>query len=145
MSVSAVPVEKIKTYYKKHYQPNNMTILVMGDFDSNQMRELLLKHFGLVPAGNLPEEPLFHFSFPGKPRIEARQTLQAKNTYLNLAFPAPHLNSPDFYAFEILAEILNSEEISPLSDLPQGQSPVAIKASAYLDVKREFCTFNLAM
>jgi zinc protease len=143
-SVSAVSMEKIKAYYKTYYQPNNMTILVMGDFDSNQMRKLLLKHFGLVPAGNLPEEPLFHFSFPAKPRIEASQTPQAKNTYLNLAFPAPHLNGPDFYTFEILAEILNSEEVSPLSELTQGQSPLAIQVSAYLDVKKEFCTLNLA-
>ena len=143
-SVSAVPVEKIKTYYKKHYQPNNMTILVMGDFDSNQMRKLLIKHFGLVPAGNLPEEPLFHFSSPFESGIEVRQTPQAKNTYLNLAFPAPGLKEPDLFPFEILAEILNSEEASPLSILTEGQDPLAVQVSAYLDIKKEFCTLNLA-
>src|SRR5574341_2111291 len=52
-SVSEVPAEKIKTYYHQHYQPNNMTILVMGDFDSDQMRDLLWEHFNKFPAGNL--------------------------------------------------------------------------------------------
>ena len=54
-SVSAVPAEKIKAYYHHYYQTNNMTILVMGDFDSGQMRDLLLKHFNKFPASNLPD------------------------------------------------------------------------------------------
>jgi len=144
-SVSAVPAEKIKAYYHHYYQPNNMTILVMGDFDSDQMRDLLLKHFGKFQAGGLPDEPKFYYSFPDKPKIEAKQTAQAKNTYLNLAFPAPGLQDSDFYSFEILAEILNSEETSPLSVLSTGDMPLAVSFSAYLDVKKEFCTLNLGI
>ncbi len=144
-SVSDVPVEKITEYYKKYYQPNNMTILVMGDFDSEGMKEVLLKHFGKYPAGNLPQEPKFYFSFPEQSRLAVKQTPQAKNVYLNLAFQAPNLDQTDFYASEILTELLNSEESSPLSALTKGEKPLAVSFSAYLDIKKEFCTFDLSI
>jgi predicted Zn-dependent peptidase len=144
-SVSEVPAEKIQAYYHQYYLPNNMTILAMGDFDSGQMRDLLWKHFNKFPAGNLSLEPKFYYSFSDKPKIEVKQTSQAKNTYLNFAFPAPDLQEPDFYSFEILAEILNSEETSPLSVLTTGDKPLAVSYSAYLDVKKEFCTLNLGI
>jgi len=144
-SVSAMPAEKIQAYYHQYYLPNNMTILVMGDFDSGQMRDLLWKHFSKFPAGNLSLEPKFYYSVPDKPKIEVKQTSQAKNTYLNLAFPAPHLQDSNFYSFEILAEILNSEETSPLSVLTTGEKPLAVSFSAYSDVKKEFCTLNLGI
>lgn len=143
-SVSSVPAERIIQYYQRHYQPDNMTILVMGDFDSSQMREILLKQFGYFPLGSLAEEPKFYFSFPPQPKIEVKQTPQAQNTYLNLAWPAPRAKDPDFYAFQILSEILNSEETSPLSVLTKGQEACAISFSASLDLKEEFCTLNLS-
>ena len=144
-SVSWVPVEKIKAYYHQYYVPNNMTILVMGDFDSETMRELLLKHFGKFSVDNLPDESKFYFYFPGQPKLEVKQTPQAKSTYLNLAFPAPVFTESEYYPFEILAEILNSQEASPLSILTEGKDPLAISVSAYLDVKKEFSTLNFSI
>ena len=49
-------ITHIKNFYKQWYVPNNMAICVAGDFDPDEMIEVIQRHFGdMQPNAGLPE------------------------------------------------------------------------------------------
>ncbi|MBU1707115.1 insulinase family protein, partial [bacterium] len=51
-SVQAMEREKLFDYYKQHYTPDNMSLLVIGDFYPREMTELLEETYGKAKPGN---------------------------------------------------------------------------------------------
>src|SRR6201988_779064 len=52
-------IEDVKAFFKKHYNPQNAIMVVGGDIDTQQAKQLAEKWFGPIPAGekyhrNLP-------------------------------------------------------------------------------------------
>ena len=43
-SVSAIGRSDILSYFKEHYTPPNMAVVVVGDFDEERVRDLLDRH-----------------------------------------------------------------------------------------------------
>ncbi len=144
-SINHMPKTEITEYYKTYYQPNRMLALVMGDFQTEEMINLLEKYFGFPPAQASAFEPDIRFNFPKKSLVKFKAA-PAENTYLKVAFQAPLFSEPDFYPFRILSEILNSKESSPLYQaLLGGPYPLAIDFSANLDFKKEYSLLNFGL
>jgi len=92
-------------HYRTHYAPNNAVAVAVGDFQAEQMLELIRKHFAAIPAGeaarlNRPVEP--------PQRGERRVTLEGEgNTaYLSAVFHTPPATAPDFYPLVVLDSVL---------------------------------------
>lgn len=58
-------MEKIHQYFKDYYVPNNMAIVLAGDFDPDKAVELIEKYFGHYKAAPVPE-----FKVQPQPAIE---------------------------------------------------------------------------
>ncbi len=141
-SINKISEKEIEEYYKTYYQPNHMLVLVMGDFDSQTIKNLIEKYFGFTPTSKSAYEPFLSFKFPSKSEVKYK-FFSTPNTYLKVAFPAPKFDETDFYPFRILAEILNSQETSPLYQaLKGGKDPLTIDFSANLDFKKEYSLLN---
>ena len=52
--IAAVPREKVWAYYQTHYAPNNMTLLLIGDFAPRKMLELVQKHYAETAPREVP-------------------------------------------------------------------------------------------
>ncbi|MDD3431481.1 MAG: pitrilysin family protein, partial [Bacteroidales bacterium] len=49
-------ITNIKNYYNTYYVPNNMAICLSGDFNPNEMIQVIKKYFGeMKPAASIPE------------------------------------------------------------------------------------------
>lgn len=144
-SIELVSKERIVEYYHGRYQPGNMTLLVMGDFDSQKMKQMAVDKFGGFPNVEASSSPKFHFSFPASSRIEVKELPGAQSTYLNLALPAPRTSDLDFHPFQLLTEILSSGEASPLAPLSAGEEALATDFSVSLNVREEFSTLDIAL
>ena len=53
--IERVPIENLQAFYKKYYRPDNMMLVVAGNFKVEKALPLIVKYFGLVKK---PEEPL---------------------------------------------------------------------------------------
>lgn len=62
-TIASVPRDTIMDYYKKHYTPNNMTTIVVGDFDHNEVLERVIKEFDFKGRENF-ENPQFEIDRP---------------------------------------------------------------------------------
>lgn len=50
--------ELVRNFYKRWYQPQNMAVLAVGDFDANQMEEKINRMFGNIKKGESVVPPL---------------------------------------------------------------------------------------
>src|SRR5258708_3719258 len=53
--IERVPVENLRAFYKKYYQPDNVVLIVAGKFEEGKALALIQKYFGPIPR---PERKL---------------------------------------------------------------------------------------
>jgi zinc protease len=88
-------------HYKRYYAPNNAIVVVVGDFETDEMLSQIESYFGAVPAedsnnANVRTEPPQR----GERRITVRGP--GDTAYLAYAFRSPPATHPDFYPFVLL-------------------------------------------
>ena len=141
--ISTITKDEIIDYYHTYYEPNNMTALVIGDFNANNMLDLLKEYFGDMPPRILPPKSKNDYSAP-KETLVKRKELPTENFYVNICFDGPLYSNPDFYAFDMLSKILGSEQTSPLNKaLTEGLRPLATQVSVDLDMQEEFTKLKI--
>lgn len=88
-------------HYRRFYLPNNATLVVVGDVDTDEVLRCAEKQFGAIPAG--AEPPRFHVTEP--PQIgERRVVVEREGTtgYVKIAYPAPAAREADFFPMLVL-------------------------------------------
>jgi zinc protease len=144
-NIRNVTRDEVMKYYKEHYVPNNMIALIIGDFETADMLALVQKYFGAAPKGAVPELPEFKVSPPYGTEVHIKK-YPAKTTYVQISTPAPLYNDPEYYAFDILSQMLNAGESSPLYQvLTAGEQPLANDVSVGLDVAKEYTMMNISV
>jgi zinc protease len=93
-------------YYRRYYVPNNATLVVVGDVDTDETFRGARKHFGKIPPGDVGRRR--HTREPGQ-LGERRVTVSKEGTtaYLKIAYHAPSVTDPDFFPLLVLDAILS--------------------------------------
>jgi zinc protease len=92
-------------YYRRYYVPNNATLVVVGDVDSDEAMRAVEKQFGSIPAGAPPQR--FRAAEPdqlGERRVQV--TRDGTTAYLKLAYHAPAIGDADFFPMLALDAVL---------------------------------------
>ena len=132
--------EDARDWYERWYAPNNATLVVAGDVDTEAVIALAKRHFGVLPVRQLP---------PRKPQQEPEQLgikrmvvkAPAKVPYLLMAWHAPTLrdwqNDWEPYALQILAGVLDGNDSARLQkSLVKTQQIAASVGAGYDAVSR---------
>jgi zinc protease len=93
-------------YYRRYYIPNNATLVIVGDVDADDALRRVEQHFGRVPAGEAP--PRLRTVEPeqtGERRVVIRKP--GTTAYLKVAYHAPGVTDPGFYALLVLDAVLS--------------------------------------
>src|SRR5712691_7975297 len=112
--VNAATLEDVRSFFKTFYAPNNAVLTVVGDVDVNEVRKMIEKHFGSIPAQ--PTSPRPDLTEP--PQTKEKRVSQ-KDKLANLpavavGYHIPAQNAPDFPAVALLALILEGDDSSRL-------------------------------
>lgn len=131
-SVDSFKREDVCAFFKKHYVPENMTLVLAGDFEVDQARELVEEYFGGFKGGQharpeRAEEPA-QAEFRGW--SEAREIQQA---HLRVGFHIAHATHEDIPALDMLGAIMGHGDASHLFKTIQREQDLvsAIYAGAY--------------
>lgn len=121
-------ITNVKNYHKQWYVPNNMAICVSGDFDPDNMVDIISKYFGhLKPNPSLPvldikpEQPI---AAP----IE-REVFGPEAERIYLAWRVPGAGSDDIELLNMAAEVLNNGKCG-LIDLNINKAQTMLNAGA---------------
>jgi len=109
--LETLTVDKMMPWYVRYYAPNNATLVVVGDVEPEAVFALAKKHFGKLPAGNIPPTPrVLEPLHTQQRRIVVER--KAKVPYMMMGFQAPAFRSEkpkdwEPYALTVLAGILD--------------------------------------
>lgn len=103
--LSAASLEDVSAFFRTYYVPNNASLVISGDFEPAQARELVARYFGPIPRG--PEVARLT---PNVPRLaESKHVTMTDKVTLpmtRLVWPSVPHGHPDERALDVLAAIL---------------------------------------
>lgn len=107
-------VDDVKDFHGRFYIPNNATLAIAGDFDTEEVKALVQKYFGEIPKG--PEVEVLK---PLPVTLMETKKLYHEDNFANaaqytMAFPTPERYSKDSYALSALADIIAGGKKSPM-------------------------------
>jgi zinc protease len=111
--VEAARLNDVRDFFEHYYTPNNASIAIAGDFDPVQLKALLEKYFGPIPAGP-PVEPV-HVTTPpitSERSVTITDTVQLPR--VSLAWLTPPIFSPSDADADIFTTILGGGKSSRL-------------------------------
>ena len=92
-------------YYRRYYIPNNATLVIVGDVETDDVLKRVDRHFGAIAAG---DEPARLRTSEPEQTGERRLTIRKDGTtaYLKAAYHAPAVGDARFFAVLLLDAIL---------------------------------------
>ena len=103
-SIRGMTRTQVRDYYRTYYVPNNMTAVIVGDFERDRMIALLRKHFGTQPPGLLPADR-HHVVDATVFGTRTTSQMAIPSPYLTIGFLAPSIGSPDYYPMSIFTHL----------------------------------------
>jgi zinc protease len=110
----------LKSFHDSWYAPNNAILIVVGDIDPAATLAEVTKLFGTIPSRSLPPRLVVDLK-PVKVAPIKLATDRPTGTQM-IAMRVPGLDSPDFPALEVLADVLSSERGDLYALVPQGKA-----------------------
>jgi zinc protease len=108
-----VPIDRLKSFYQKYYQPDNAVLLIAGKFDPAKTLQLIADKFSPIPRPARVLQPIYTV----EPTQDGERTVQVRrvgDTQLIIAgYHIPAASHPDFATLELMSQIL--------ADTPSGR------------------------
>lgn len=124
-------VEDVKEFYDRFYGPNNATLVLAGDFETEEAKAMIEKYFGEIKRRQevAPLEPQPVTIAETKRFYHEDNFAQAPQ--LNMVWPTVQQYTDDAYALDFLAEILSSGKKAPMYKVLVKEKELTARTSAY--------------
>jgi zinc protease len=122
----------LKHFYDSWYAPNNAILVIAGDVDPRATLAKVRALFGAIKTKKLPARPVFHFAPPQASSFSMETDKSAAS--LVIAMRLPGIQSADFPALEVLADVLASHRFALYDLVAQGK---VLDADFSMDPLRE--------
>ena len=129
--LKVISKQQADDYYATYYAPNNLTVALVGNFDSDQVKAMAKKYFGRIPRGETdpPDVVTLEMEQLAEKRMIAECDCQPQVDVRYHTVPFMHADS---YALDILSELLNGRTGRLYKELVLGKE-IASSASAGQD------------
>jgi zinc protease len=129
-------LEDVAQFFKTYYAPNNAVLALVGDFKSADALAKIKKYFGDIPRQ--PAPPAVDMTEPQQ-TAERRTEVEdgfARLPRLDVVYKTVPANTPDFYALDMLGDILFSGPSSRLYQKLVKEKEVALQVAGGVDFRR---------
>jgi len=81
--LTAASMDDVKEFFKTYYTPNNLSLVIAGDFDAVEAKALVAKYFGGIPAGPALDRPGRNIpTLVGERVVEAKDRVPQERVYI---------------------------------------------------------------
>lgn len=130
--IESISLGDYQRYYHRYYQPNNCTLVVVGDIEPQEAMKEIAAAFGDLPEG------------PGPPQVTAQEPKQygerrvrvhreAQFPFILMCYHAPNWQDQDAYPLELLSVLLSQGRSSRLYRDLVYQQKLALEVEADYD------------
>ena len=129
--IAHAKMEDVKAFFKKHYNPQNAILVVGGNVNTQEVKQLAEKWFAPIAGGekytrNLPTEP---------EQLAERSLTVTADVPLNaiyIAFKMSARKDPDYQVFDLLSDILSQGQSSRLFNSLLKEQKLFSEINAYI-------------
>ena len=127
--IESASIADVREFYETYYVPENATLVVVGDFETDQALQMIQHYFGRVPKASRPVPR----EIPREPvqQAERRLSLEADNWPLPAVVVAHHITydgHPDAYPLHIASKVLSDGQSSRIHRRLVYDEQIAISA-----------------
>lgn len=110
-------LQDVKDFFNRWYVPNNVSLVISGDFDPDQAKKWVHQYFDEIPVGKPVQR---NEKQPAMLKTTIKKYYQdnyAKMPELTLTWPTVPLYHSDYYALSMLRELLSVGKNAPLNQV----------------------------
>ncbi len=111
--IEEAKMDDVKEFFATYYTPANAYLVVAGNVEAANVKELAEKWFGDIPAGKKPQRQL---PFEPPQQEARREVIQADvpQHAIYIAFHSPARNEAGYYAVDLITDLLSQGPSSRL-------------------------------
>ncbi|WP_024770375.1 M16 family metallopeptidase [Aquimarina macrocephali] len=114
VDLQSATVEDVKEFYDKYYGPNNATIVLAGDFETEQAKAMIEKYFGEIKKRQPVEKLKVQNVTLSETKRFSHEDNFATTAQLNMVWPTVEQYTKDAYALDFLGQLLSDGKKAPL-------------------------------
>lgn len=140
--IPAISKKQADEFYALYYQPQNITIILVGDFKPAEAEAMVNRYFGRIPKGTQPPPDIGTL----EPAQLAEKRMQAEaetNPQVDILWHTVGFGHRDTYALEVLQQLLSTRTGRLYKGLVLGRQ-VATDASASQNSQKWAGSFNVS-
>ena len=107
--IERVPIQNLRDFYSRYYQPDNSMLVIAGKFDEAKALAMANKHFGSIP---LPDRKLDK-TYTVEPAQDGERLVTLRRVgdvaAVGALYHVPAGGHPQFAAVDVMESMLNSE------------------------------------
>lgn len=133
--IEDVPIDRLKDFYEKYYQPDNAMLVIAGAFDEERALELVKEKFGPIPEPERTGAMKIYPTYTREPAQDGPRQVTVRRVgevqRLEVAYHIPAGPHEDHPAVDLLAHVLGNEPSGRLHQaLVETGKAVNVSASA---------------
>ena len=108
--VENVPVERLRAFYHKYYQPDNAVLVVAGNFSEERAMDFIVESFGSLPRPDREGDDILWPTYTVEPTQDGERSVTLRRVgEVPIAMSAYHVppgSHPDYAAVDVLSFVL---------------------------------------
>ena len=142
--IDAITRQDCENYFRTYYAPNNCTLVLVGDFESQKSLALIEKLYAPIPSGEpLPRVATGEPPQKGERRAVIRYPSQAPAVLVG--FRAPGGRDPDSLVLDLIETALSSGEGARLKRALVYQQELCVDASVFFGWRVDPALFEVSL
>ena len=129
--IDQATLAEFMNFYKTFYVPNNAVLVISGDLNVAQTKDLIAKYYGDIPKGTK--------AIPRPTDVEPAQKAEKRvNFYDNVQLPAvilayhiPKQGTADYYAMQLLTQVLSQGKSSRFEKEITDKQQLAVQTASF--------------
>ncbi|MEW6686700.1 MAG: pitrilysin family protein [Candidatus Edwardsbacteria bacterium] len=140
--IEAITNEDLRRHYQTYHVPNNATLVIVGDFNTDEIINLTNKYFSSIPKG---EEPPSVKEVEPAQRGERRVKIvkEAQTPAFACQYHTVRIGEPDQYVLDVIENLLSGGESSRLYRQLVYEKKIALYVSAGSQARKDPSVFYL--
>lgn len=130
--IERVPIENLRNFYRKYYQPDNVMVIVAGQFDPEHALKIISETFGAIPR----PERILENTYTEEPAQDGERHVTLRRVgdvgVCGAIYHIPSGGHPEYAAIDVLEHILTGAPSGRLyKALVESKRAASVSGAAY--------------
>jgi predicted Zn-dependent peptidase len=142
-AVKKITRADVKAFYSAHYRPESAALVIVGDFQTAQMKKRVQDFFETWPVGKTATSARQAPVMPDKSRVLLVNKSDAAETRFIIGAPGMPLNHPDYIAVKVVNTVFGGRFTSWLNDALRVSAGLTYGAGSSFNAYKDSGTFTI--